>query len=426
MRSKFQKLSWALPVLAGFFVTIAPTTDARGITSVVVVGDTANILDRAWNTARSIAENAYNSAMEIAESQAQTVAIGQFLRMQTSQQSVYSRSQIQAQAQMMDTWDARETQRRITDWRMRAAVSSAAGASVCNVITGSVSARNAFAAVSKWREEITTQQLDYFTGSSPATAARRGAAAAIEQRNQIHCAVGASQYDVDIGLCSVTVDQTQTLDTGELLTPPVGRDLNANTLMNPAALTLSDKDRLAANAFLLHAFNGNVPAALPNGAATTADGRIRAAQNMTSAAQNSVAQAVVSSILADRDAMPGTRPVVSGTGGASGEAGSTTIAQWAEGTSRQTIGYDPEGNNFPNGVSRAAYMKLRAMAWFWNTNWASAVGSQSSDQTMKDLALIQAFSVYQNWESYQQLERINLTLATMLTIMEQQQRTAAR
>ncbi len=207
------------------------------------------------------------------------------------------------------------------------------------------------------------------------------------------------------------------------MTPPVGRDLNASTILDPTNSTLSPADKVAADGFLINALDGHPVAAMPNGSATAANpaGRRQYSNDLIAIAQHSVAAEVGASIVADDTAMPGTGGTAGTTDNTqvpSGGAGTTSISQWAEGTAKQVMGYLPGGNNFPNGVSRAAFMKLRSMAWFWNPNWATQVGIQSSDQTLKDIAMIQAWSVYQNWVSEQQLRQMNLTLATMLTIME--------
>jgi hypothetical protein len=367
-----------------------------------------------------------NEAATAAALTAQTAALVAALQALSGQNVVNARSATQASSQMMDTMDARETQRRIVDTKVRAAIASAPSATVCNVITGNVSASNSFGAVGQWRRELNMQQIDFFMGASTGTAASKGVEAATEQRNQVHCAVGATPADVRTGLCQTAVPQAEQTESGKVLTPPYGRDLDADTLIAPVTLTLSQQDQQAANAFLLNAFGDAPVAAQPPGAATNAAGRAKASQNMAAAAQHSIALDVVDAILADRAAMPGT----GGTGGQtqvpSGSSGVTaTLASWAEGTANNTTGYVvPQGASqfFPNGVSRVAYMKLRAMSWFWNANWVSSIGSAGADQVMKEVAMIQAFQTVQNWELYQQVERMNLTLAAMESMMEARNR----
>lgn len=420
MKTRRSRLLGTATAIALGAMACLPGNANAAVSAVTIVADPAGEIQ----TQATIAEIIASAGTVLSGIQTQTLETLQALRLFSSQGTANARTQTQAQAQMMDTWDARETQRRQVDWRMQGTVRLTPGASVCNVITGSVSARNSFVAVSRWREEIAAQQQDYTMGASNATAARRGAAAAVEQRNALHCEVAATQYDVDIGLCPAVTAPALRTDTNDTLALTVGRDLSAGSVLSPVNLTLSEADRRAANAFLMHAFNGRPLGAMPNGSAATEQGRRLAAENMTSVAQRSVAQSFVSTVLADRAAMPGTGGTsgTAETSAAGGQAGSTSIASWAEGTARQTIGYKSEGTNFPDGVSRAAYLKLRAMAWFWNPNWASAVGQQAESQTLKDIAMIQAYSVYQNWEMYQLTERMGMTLATMLTIMEERNR----
>lgn len=427
----------ALPLLAVMAGALMAPHEAHAQAAVAVAADPINTLDRALQTGKII-----QTTIQGVKDTVSGVVNGltDSLRLSTGQQTLNSRAQIQAQAQMMDTWDARETQRRITDWRMRGTMASVAGSSACNVITGSVAARNSFASVSRWREEMAAQQVDFNLGASTGTRSRSGAGAAEDQRNQIHCQVAATQYDVDTGLCPAVTQPPQTLETGDILRQPVGRDLNANTLIAPATLTMSPAERLAANAFLLHAFNSNPIGAMPNGMASTPGGRHQAAMNNSAAALASVSQSVAASIAANNSAMPGTggtsggatagavgggNTTVGGTGGASGAAGSVGIADWAEGTARQTIGYKSDGGNFPNGVSRNAYLRLRSMAWFWNPNWAQAVNAQASDATLKDIALIEAWRAYMDYENYSQLQQLNLSVAALGTTFEARTRPRA-
>lgn len=432
--SNHKNLLFATCAAASFFVVAGDWREVWATEPVAVVGDTVNPPDRAQNTTNLIQDADKNAAAVEQQIQAETTAIVTALQNLSGQMTINANAATQAQSQMMDTWDARETQRRITDWRMRGAIAASPSASVCNVVTGSVTAKDGFNAANQWQHQILNQQLDFFTGASPATAAANGAAAAMEQRNLVHCQVGATQYDISTGLCpaGTPLNTQQSLTGGNKIPTTVGLDLNADSVLDPATLTMGPNDMAAANAFVVHAFDGDAIGAMPNNYATTPAGRQQAAKNLTSIARNSVAGAVVSSILADRAAMPGT----GGTGGAPSAQSSmtsasntvtgnfnspgpitTNIAQWAEQTAENTIGYLPS-NNFPNGVSRAAYLKLRAMAWFWNPNWVMTVGLHNSDANLKDIAIINAYQVYQNWELYEQIEKMNLVLATMLSIME--------
>jgi hypothetical protein len=422
IRKRTIRCATILALMAG--TSLVPQ-GVRAQTSVAVVADPGAIANAQTIIQGGQADtNAINQQLQTTEQDLITA-----LKNFSGQETVNSRSAVQAQSQMNDTADARAVQMRVTDTTIRGALATAPGASVCNVITGSVSAQNSFIAVSKWREEIQAQQQDYFTGATPATASSKGLDAAIEQRIENHCAVGATAYDVTTGLCSSVTQQAQALETGDTITPPVGRDLNATILLEPNMLTFTTADKAAANSFLVNALNSSPLGAEPAKSASinNAVGRRVAANNMEATALHSIVQEVGSSIIADMAPMPGTgsTPGNSSTVTGSTTSGSSvtaTIQGWAEGTAKQTIGYSQSGTNFPNGVSRAAYFKLRSMAWFWNPNWASQVGIQSGDQSLKDIALIEAWSVYQNWTLSVQVQRMNLTLAAMLSIMEKQGR----
>ena len=424
---------WLATTSVVVLATTALSFPAKAFDAVQIIGGPP-----AWLNTGTVVEGANVDATAIITAiNAMSALISQDLLLHSGQQTANSTSQIQANSQLMDTQDARETARRITDVRIRAATSSAAGASVCNVITGTIAAQNVFGAPSQWREEIISQQLNYVSG-----AMGKDRQQSIEQRNNLHCAVGATAMDTASGLCSSVTSPVQTTETGSTVTQTVGRDLSATVLLDPNALTLTSTDKAAANAFVLNVF-GSVPlAAMPLGSATATAGhessRRLAADNNSSIAMASVSGETAAWLLAGKSALPGT----GGTGGTdaagaytvgvtppAGPPGSATPAsstakliEWAEGTAKDTITYNPAGNNFSNGISSSAYMKLRSMAWFWNANWLSAVGNQSGDQTLKDIAYIEAWRAYQGSVQIANQERISLLLATMLHIMETQSR----
>jgi hypothetical protein len=335
----------------------------------------------------------------------------------------------QAQANFHDVQDAREVTRRVEDQKMAAAMGATSGPSVCNAVTGGIAAQNMYVTLAQWREDLTQEQLDDELGASNNTQSIGGREAALRQVISAHCASNSTSADIAQGICTGSPTQPRPLTpTGGVISssaatdssgiPVVGRDLSANTILNPTNGVLSPTDQQAANLFLLHTFVGKPLGPFTKAEMNTENGANLAAERMTAAARDSVAMAAAASIVSD------TVPLPTSTTTISASTGSTTgIGDWAEGTAKQVIGYNADGTNFPNGVSMAAARELRAKAWFLNPNWALTVDRTTSETALiKDLLMIQSYSVYQNWEQHKQFDQMNLTLATMLSIMEQQSR----
>jgi hypothetical protein len=100
----------------------------------------------------------------------------------------------------------------------------------------------------------------------------------------------------------------------------------------------------------------------------------------------------------------------------------TSLLQWAEGTASRMIGGLPNGQNFPNGISEQGWMEVRARAFYLDPSWSTRINAQSSDANSKDIALILGFQTYMQYNQFQETQRMNVTLATMLAIMDEQNR----
>jgi hypothetical protein len=70
-------------------------------------------------------------------------------------------------------------------------------------------------------------------------------------------------------------------------------------------------------------------------------------------------------------------------------------------------------------------MELRSKGWFMNSEWAIGLDTSSEVQVMKDMAMMKAFEIYQNWEMYKQGQRNEAILATMLSMLSEQHRGGA-
>lgn len=348
-------------------------------------------------------------------------SIVEALRSFSGQQTVNSRAAVNATSNMADLQDQRQVQLRVQDVRMEAFRSAASGASVCNVITGNVAGGTMFGAIPQWRDQITQVTMDYMMGASDRTASKNGAAAGIAQRGSSVCAANATQDMVDAGLCTAVTQ----FDSGSAAggPPRMSDAYNANIMLGSSVL--SSRDRDSARLYMANAFVPNPLGGVPRGVASTEAGQRLMADRAAAASRQSHALTVAADFFADRVPMPESQqnaPVVSQPAAAGAAAVTTGLRSWAEGTARQTLTYNTEGNNFPDGVSRAAWLELRAKAWFMNANWAIRVDTQNANQTAKDLAMMGAFQSYMGWEQYRQMERMNMSLALIVSMLEEQGR----
>jgi hypothetical protein len=67
-------------------------------------------------------------------------------------------------------------------------------------------------------------------------------------------------------------------------------------------------------------------------------------------------------------------------------------------------------------------MEVRARAFYLDPSWSTRINAQSSDANSKDIALILGFQTYMQYNQFQETQRMNVTLATMLAIMDEQNR----
>jgi hypothetical protein len=337
------------------------------------------------------------------------------LQMATGQLSGDLKQQTTAEANMNQTKDDREQVRRIQDATQKAMVGAMPGASSCNVVAGAMANQNTQAAVTGWREQVQQSLVNrdkgLDAGGNPVPQNVQ-----LAQRQSNHCANGfGDNSEVQDGSCPNAASGAN-----------AGRDLKGSVLMNPSNTdgsgnvtdthqTLSKTDITAATQFLDTALTAKPLGALPKDAAKTEAGRRLVAERNSSVARNSVAVAIGSELQSNR--VPLDNQQVVGSGGSS-----SSLTDWSKAMAAQTLGYD-QSNPFPNGVSKNAWLELRAKSWFLNPNWATNVDKNTDvGQTAKDLAMMEAFQVYQNWEQYHQLENIELSLATILAILENQNR----
>lgn len=335
--------------------------------------------------------------------------------------------------QLMNTLDTRMVVQKVQESTLRKMEQVEPGASGCNVITGNIGTGSMGASIAKWREEMSQQELDMLLGNSVSSPSHAGRPTADIARVAVHCSLGATQAEVSQGVCSsANINNSAITGQSSSSVPSqyanlVGSDLNFNTIWSAPNGVLTSGGEAASNAFIMNAFQDHAFGPLPPSTGVGQQrAKLQAANRNTIVSQRSIALAAINEIIATGKGMDAATSSsvnavenqVDSTSGTS--SGSTTLLKWAEATAAQTIGMrkSESGSYYPNGVSMAAYEELRAKAWFWNLNWMGNINSEDEGQLLKEIAMIDAYGVYQNWELGRAMQMNNALLATMVDIME--------
>jgi len=190
---------------------------------------------------------------------------------------------------------------------------------------------------------------------------------------------------------------------------------------------MSTAESEASKLFAATAYAAIPMGAVPANYGATEEGRQQVAYRQAAIARQSIVQSIMGAITGDRaatntNAIPTT--VNSGNGSTGGGGSRVSLPQWMEGTAQRMIGYNPNGGNFPNGVSRHAWHEVRARSWYLDPRLQDRIGRQDANQNSKDIAAMMSFQVYLQWEQYLQAERSNAALATLVGILEESNRRA--
>lgn len=345
-------------------------------------------------------------------------------------------------SQLMNTLDSRMVVQKVQQAGLDATKSAETGASGCNVISGNIGTGSFGATIAKWREQMSQQTLDDLSGNSTTTPSHLGKTIGENARVALHCSYFAVQAEVDQGICpkktvansSYTGQSTSTI--GDDTANKAGADLEASVILNAQNDVLSKDGLKAAQIFQMHAFEDNPLGALPPaGTVSSAAAQALAAKRFTNLAHRNVATQEIQNLITNRtditnDSSSGQYGSLGATTSATPSANSGTsstssssssdLLDWANATAQQVIGMRVDSNNkyYPNGISKDGYEELRAKAWFWNLDWMGNINSENEAQLLKELAMMQSFQVYQNWETMQEIKLTNLILSTMLDDME--------
>lgn len=336
---------------------------------------------------------------------AMQLAIIEAQRLSTGQISGNLKEQNAANANIADLQDDRAVVARIEEARRQAALDAASGASTCNVITGNIGGASTGIVRQVKRRHLGSQMTDWTLGKDGPSS--RGADAALRARLDAHCKAHGTELDVRMGVCEKAVEESLQ-DADVTVTKSV-------FFVDGNSGTLPPEREEAARRFAINIIDPRPLGALPAGIGNDVGGSELMSARIATAGRTSLAMDAVVDAIARRSPM--NQDVVGA------EDAAQSLNEWAEGTAKDVLGYNKNGGNFPNGVSWNDWMELRSKSWFLNPTWAAA--AKSPGQTIKDMAMMQAFEVYQNWETYQLLEKININLATQLAIMNENSREAS-
>ena len=410
-------------LLAGVAMTFSG--QAWGQTQVFVTNPFLNVQDTA--VAQGIVTVNRNLAVVDGSLLRVEQALIRALQGHSTQGTSNSQQAVQTEASMRETQDNRIVTGRLEDRRYEAQLSASSGASACNIITGVVGSTGLVRNAATYSAGLTRAALDYQLGESRTASVRNGTQAAIQERISEVCTHFGTQSMVDQGICSA-VTQTASVNPpapsppGE---PPAGvpsDSLNANIVLEGSVL--SPRALHAARVFVGNAFVSAPQGHVPRAMTESAEGRSIIAAGWTSAARNSIALTTFNGAIAARK--PDARNASAIMQPASGSATSTpttTVGQWAEGTASLMLGGLPSGSNYPLGVSLHAWMDIRARSFYLDPQFQLRVNQQDMNANSKDMVLIQGFQTYLQWEQYKQQERTNVLLATMVSMMDQQNTT---
>lgn len=346
------------------------------------------------------------------------------LRSHSGQQTMNSSAGERAASNREDVRDAREVVRRVEDQRVQAINGLRGGAAACNMVTGLMGGSALFRQTASTQGHLSAGVADYLTGSSPSTQSSRGAGPGREERISAICSRFATQAMIDSGVCPAGSPVEMRPSFGGPDRPSSAFD--ANVFMGSTSSSMSEQEQGAARLFLATMLAPTPMGALPPNAARTERGRENLALRQASETRISIASTIMGDAQARR--APATSlssaTVNVGTGGSGGTT-EVSISDFMEGTSRRMIGYNSGGGNFPHGVSRQSWDEVRARSFYLDPQFQMRLSNQDTNQNSKDIAAMISFQVYLQWEQYLQAEKTNIALATLIGIMEEQNRRTA-
>lgn len=339
-----------------------------------------------------------------------------------SQLTADSATQTTAQARMQDAADTRATERAVQTVKVQAALGSQSGSSVCNTITGSISAQNLTYLMQTWRKQAVQQQIALNHGYSGTSQKPMTSSAVIGLIHQNHCTYSATQYDVDTGYCpSVTQTQTDYSAPGGAdgsSSPNTPDDTNADLLFSQSTLSTQQAHAMNGLSWMVtKAIPDSTPEEMAANCSTSTTCATERYKSDARQARASIAQSILNGIIASSRVID------------VDDTNQKATMAWAEATAALLGGYHKaEGPfctkymsssacYFPNGVSEQARDELQSKRWYFDPKFGVFAGSQSQAPEQKDMAMMQMWNTVQFHMIYSQLREMNTSLAAMEAMM---------
>jgi len=322
---------------------------------------------------------------------AMQLAIIEAMRLSTGQLSGNMREQTGADHTLADQQDDRATVKAVEEARLQAIRDAESGASSCRVISGSRGG-GIIEARTKYVSDLVTSINKYQRGEEGPS--KDGQTAGTLARLEMHCQMFATKADIDSGLCT---------DQGDVPAGDIDISQSLFYKQNNLTSTLPDDRQKAAMAFVQNVAAPYSYTPIDKSMADTLEGREEASRRNAQQARSSVVTDVLAQALADRQ--PST---------------DKSLSSWAEGMTKDMAGYS--NASFSNGISNHDWLEIYSRGFLLNPDMLTK-SDENQVASIKDIKNMTAVSLYQGWEIIQHLERISVTLAAQLAILNEGTRT---
>ena len=411
------KVNFSLRVV--LLATVLGTIQPKPVGSAAVNYDYGHVVSQAQAMISATATN-ISSAVSSITSQMNLgwLAMIEALRASTSQSTANANAQTTVQAQIADAQDNRQVTRAVETERLAAINSVRGGTTACNTITGMMGASDLFINAARWREQMHEASLDFILGETEATMAHRGPEAARLQVQETICSTNASPRLIRAGICAAgTTPQTEGTSGA----------LSAHTFMANQVVPRSSEPAL--QQFLATAFSVEGVAGPPPLLGQSEIGRRVIEIHNRAASRQSAAISVVAgiqgqSISLDANQQASINPE-RGNPVPSGTQGSVSLQRYMDETRRRLALADPNGNNYPNGVSLRAWHELMAQRFYLDPQLQANFTQNGADANSKEIASMMSFQLYLMWEQYKQQENASMLLALVVSILNEMNTTRA-
>ena len=346
----------------------------------------------------------------------------------TSDQSVgNTTTAIQSQAKMMDTQDQRKYQEDVQKQKLAAIQQATTGSSVCNDITGAIATGHLENELQLWRSNIVQSTMAHDSGHIDGDTKVHTADTMEHMFVQAHCNLNMTQPDQMQGVCKKNskAGQAQTSGGGDgnmnnqsaASTAADGMvttadDTNADLVLNHEHMTPQQQEAMGRLQVLLADPEPMGQTMSPN-TANSADKEHMYYEMNYIKSLRSIAASTMGHIIGETQIIK-----------TKDTALDAKAQQWAEATAKMMVGYDPNGNNFPNGVTTLDIDKLRSYKWEYDAQEGIQAAAQNESAMLKDIGEMAAWNSVMTYKHYTQTRETNMLLAAILTIMVDQKQNA--